>query len=652
MWILDSSSGKHVELWVKDNGLKKICRNYSPPFLVHLPERHSATELMESLATKYRVEECCFRTIYGSLEGFAVYAPPAVAHLVEKHTKYRAELFNVDVRKDQRFLAESGYSMCTNSGESRFSWNFDVPLEILEMRIVGDPRRKVIHHVEIGDGEIVRLYGREKKLLSDLSSLLKSIDPDVILLPSADSWMLVLLEKGHVYDIDISISRNGRYRTRLPKSYWSYGRIHYRGGSVIPEGRILIDTENSFTYVEGGLHGVIAAARLTGLAPNLVSRVTPGTLISSYEIYEALRRGIAVPLRKSDPERLRRFKDLRTMDKGGMIFQPEAGIYEMVYQLDFTSLYPSIIVKYNLSPETLHGSGKGFLPTVLEPLLRMRIATKRRKLFDQKCAWLDPVLKWMLVTCFGYTGYRNAKFGSIEVHERITRTAREILIQVKEIAESMGLEVVHGLVDCLWVCGEDVENFRERIETETGIPVEVEPYDWIVFLPLKDGGGAYNRYFGRLSDGRMRVRGVMMRRGDTPPYVQKMQEEMFRRMAGVKDAGKLLDMQGEIRAIYYQYMESLPETVPDELRIQKRIGRSSYARRCLEAAAVAEISKEGLRAVPGMEMEYVVVDARHRCVDVCSNYSTFDVEFYKKLLTRAWEEVEFTFRSLELRSSS
>ena len=37
------------------------------------------------------------------------------------------------------------------------------------------------------------------------------------------------------------------------------------------------------------------------------------------------------------------------------------------------------------------------------------------------------LLKWMLVTCFGYTGYKNAKFGRIEVHEGITGRSREIL---------------------------------------------------------------------------------------------------------------------------------------------------------------------------------------------------------------------------------
>jgi DNA polymerase I len=103
----------------------------------------------------------------------------------------------------------------------------------------------------------------------------------------------------------------------------------------------------------------------------------------------------------------------------------------------------------------------------------------------------------MLVTCFGYTGYRNAKFGQIQVHERITETSREILMQIKELAEKMGFQVLHGIVDCLWVIGEPISMFKEAVERETGILTEVDSYDWITFLPMSDGTGAYNRYFGR-----------------------------------------------------------------------------------------------------------------------------------------------------------
>ncbi len=53
------------------------------------------------------------------------------------------------------------------------------------------------------------------------------------------------------------------------------------------------------------------------------------------------------------------------------------------------------------------------------------------------------------MTCFGYAGYRNAKFGSIEVHERITSISRGILLLVKKMADEMDLEVFHSIVDCL-----------------------------------------------------------------------------------------------------------------------------------------------------------------------------------------------------------
>jgi DNA polymerase I len=197
-----------------------------------------------------------------------------------------------------------------------------------------------------------------------------------------------------------------------------------------------------------------------------------------------------VPFRKRDAEGFRNISDLGACDKGGMMFQPEPGVYEKVHQIDFTSLYPSIIVKYNLSPETIeHPEMKGFLSTVLSSLLNLRIETKRLKKTNPDYVGIDSVLKWMLVTCFGYTGYRNAKFGQIQVHERITEISRELLMQIKELAEEMGFEVLHGIVDCLWVIGEPISEFKKAVESETGILTEVDSYDWITFLPMADGSG-------------------------------------------------------------------------------------------------------------------------------------------------------------------
>ena len=213
-----------------------------------------------------------------------------------------------------------------------------------------------------------------------LFGLVGSLDPDVILMPDADTWMPKIRTLAREYDLVMPFSRNGKYRQMDSRSYWSYGRMEHKESALIPDGRILIDTEQSFVYQEGGLEGVLMAARLSGLSPNLASRFTPGTLISSYEIYEAVKQGIAVPFRKSDPEQVRRVAALQAADRGGMMFQPVPGTYENVEEIDFTSMYPSIIVKANLSPETVgHPERAGFLPAVLEPLLELRIGTKHQE---------------------------------------------------------------------------------------------------------------------------------------------------------------------------------------------------------------------------------------------------------------------------------
>ena len=76
------------------------------------------------------------------------------------------------------------------------------------------------------------------------------------------------------------------------------------------------------------------------------------------------------------------------------------------------------------------------------------------------------------------------------------RPPESCFMQIKEIAENMGYEILHGIVDCLWIIGEPISTFKEAVERETGILTKVDTYDWITCLPMSDGTGAYNRYFG------------------------------------------------------------------------------------------------------------------------------------------------------------
>lgn len=269
----------------------------------------------------------------------------------------------------------------------------------MEIGVRGDP----LHQRAITDCTITcdqrrsRFSRDEQTVLTDLFGLIEAVNPDLLLFPNADIWMERVIAAAKRHGIRQTIFRTERFATLNSRSYWPYGRMYHKPKAMLPEGRALIDTAQSFIYKEARLEGVLITAQLTGLPPNRTARCTPGTLISTFEVYEALTRGIAVPWQKTDADRVKPIGSLRAADRGGMMFQPEPGVYGQTYQIDFTSLYPSIIVKHNLSPETVeHPEQQGFLATVLAPLLTMRIATKAQKKSDTAVAGVDAMLKWML----------------------------------------------------------------------------------------------------------------------------------------------------------------------------------------------------------------------------------------------------------------
>ncbi|ODR81254.1 hypothetical protein BG842_05325 [Haladaptatus sp. W1] len=95
----------------------------------------------------------------------------------------------------------------------------------------------------------------------------------------------------------------------------------------------------------------------------------------------------------------------------------------------------------------------GYLPGVLESLIEARNTIKaeigetededrRDELEGQSSA-----IKWILVSCFSYQGFSNAKFGRIECHEAINAYAREILLKTKAVLEEHGWRIVHGMAE-------------------------------------------------------------------------------------------------------------------------------------------------------------------------------------------------------------
>ena len=191
-----------MELLSRERGLERISAAYPPSFYVYLKDPHAHWEMIEALESRYGVEECSFNTIFGSFHPYRISASRKVAEKIEKQTRYAAELYNVDVRQDQRYLGSMTSSLVETKMSPGFLPDFQFPLSIMGMEVVGDPNLpRDISCVQVLNGDEQKFEGPEKVVLADLLEFIKVYDPDVILLPYADTWVPLIVKRARRYDL-------------------------------------------------------------------------------------------------------------------------------------------------------------------------------------------------------------------------------------------------------------------------------------------------------------------------------------------------------------------------------------------------------------------------------------------------------------------
>jgi len=310
----------------------------------------------------------------------------------------------------------------------------------------------------------------------------------------------------------------------------------------------------------GSMDGVVEWSRISGLPIPEASTAPIGKVLTTAEAVEAMRRGYILDPSIPRNEGWRTVRELVAADLAGGGRVPEPGTYWGVAQLDFNSLYPSIIVKYNLSAETVGIScqrevvpeggihpicleREGIVPSVLRSLIQRRIIQKGAGLAKRAGA-----VKWLLVAAFGYLGYRNSLFGSIQAYENVTSIARHTLLKAEAIAEKMGYRVIHSIVDSIFIqpaspSATSPEKVAAEIERATGLSIRVEArFVWLTIPPVKDGlRGAANKYFGLTVEGEPRVKGLAMIRRDTPRLVKDAQSRALALLAMARDPASYKD---------------------------------------------------------------------------------------------------------------
>ena len=450
--------------------------------------------------------------------------------------------------------------------ESRWCLEPSQPaLRVMSIKTDCDPYHAKPTYLEVQyEGTHARLLlNTPRPTLINLETMLRGYDPDLLLTSWGDSWLipqLMRLSKQHHIPLPFNRDKRCEIKFRRERTYFSYGQIIHRGCQAYLFGRLHIDVQNAMMFHEYEMEGIWELARITGLPTQTVARVSPGTGISAMQWQSALQQGFLIPWRKQQAEEATTALDLLAADKGGIVYQPLVGVHKEVAEIDFISMYPSIMAHYNISPETVgkrkenaikvpelnlwvDQTQQGIVPRTIAPLLQKRIALKQclrsqptwSSLYRKYKAYI-AAHKWLLVTCFGYLGYKNARFGKIESHQAVTAFGREVLLCAKEAAEDMGFTVLHMYVDGLWVyqpgfnTPKKMQALLDDISERVGLPISLEGiYRWVVFLPSRINARVPvpNRYFGVYDNGVIKVRGIEARRRDTPPFIVQTQMGML-----------------------------------------------------------------------------------------------------------------------------
>lgn len=675
-WLLDiyPDPVQGVVLWLLDEDGTRRHRLHQPFPTVFYVHGHNGDlralwRHLESLPLPPRLSRAEKQDLF-------VEQPLAVLQIVSETPSAQEGLFNqlkrsfpdltyydADISVDLRYAAQTGVFplarcrvLVSDDGEIEAletldsPWVVDPPpVPLLVMALVPDsnpdheePKYLKVH---LSGKHYTFSFQDERGLLVKLQALLRRYDPDILLTVWGDTWLInklhQLMEKHH---ITLSLNRESDrgVERREERFYHSYGGVIYRGPQARLFGRIHISTENTVMYQDYGLEGVFEMARVTSLRIQTAARVSPGTGISSMQILTALRQGVLVPWHKQQVEWSKSAYDLLQSDRGGMVYQPIIGLHTNVAEIDFISMYPSIMEHFNISPETVGKRGlnstfvpelelvidqdqRGLVPDTLQPLLEKRIRIK------QELAGMNPrdaryqpfqarssAHKWLLVTCFGYLGYKNARFGRIEAHEAVTAYGREALLRAKEAAEDLGFRVLHMYVDGLWVQKEgaskiaDFQPLLEEILDRTGLPTSLDGvYRWIAFLSSRPDPRVpvANRYFGLFQNGAWKVRGIELRRDDTSRWVKKVQREMLDLLAEAPDAGKLTELLPGIHALLRARLTALRQLkIPlEELLVSQKLSRTleEYKVPSPAARAAAQLAGIGKNLIPGQRVRFL-----------------------------------------------
>ncbi len=342
------------------------------------------------------------------------------------------------------------------------------------------------------------------------------------------------------------------------------------------------------------------------------------------------------------------------------------GILRGVHVCDFSGMYPSIILTWNMSPDTkvLLASVNGPIPagqcrspstgasfktdvhgilvTALKEMMRLRkfYNDKKSEYAPRTPEWYDAdrkstAYKVTANSFYGVIGSAFSRFYDRVIAESVTQNGVWLLEQTMHAATERGFENVYGDTDSIFTIKATDEQFTDFVKfcneelyprllkeqgcVENHIKLAYEKkFKLLTFTSAKRYVGVYEHYKGKpaTANSKPEIKGLEFNRGDASKGARELQGSVIDLI--VKGSETLEDYHAVVSRVRTHVLE---ENLPiDEVKISKSlskpIGEYTVKLKADGTAAsqpphvmIAKVMKErGLEVREGTRIEYIVTD--------------------------------------------
>lgn len=365
----------------------------------------------------------------------------------------------------------------------------------------------------------------------------------------------------------------------------------------------------------------------------------------------------------------KRFYEGNSHYEGAYVMQPKAkGILRNVHVADFASLYPSIMLTWNISPDTKVSSEaearadlerervcispltkvrfdvtrKGLLPQALTQLLALRAKSNDLKasLPPGTPEWKEAdrestAYKVVANSFYGVVGSTSSRFFDPKVGESVSLGGVWLIKRTIAEAEARGMDVIYADTDSLFVRGCTETDFAAFVQwcnatlypgilaecgcVENHVKLAYEKaFDRIVFAGKKRYAGRFIHFKGKRAtkDSKPEIKGFEFKRGDTALLARRMQERIINMLMdgeenpdayrGVLDMHRDRVVSGDLEPREVIIAKALSKPLHEYAVRLKNDGQPQAEPPHIQIAR--QMKQRGEEVGPRTRIEYVVVD--------------------------------------------